>query len=402
MLSEWAGLGYYARARNLIACARAGRQAWRRFPRDEASLRGFPASAPIRRRRSRRSPSAGAAAVDTNVERVVAGCSRRPSAGKARDPRIAAAAGSPPSRAGDFAQAMMDLGATICRPRRRPLAAAARWPATAGPSGAATPERFPPPRRQGAAARARHRLVDRARRLRLAGPPPGEGHARRNGGAARPDWGPTSPPMDRAPAGHAMSSPISRWTWRLCRTPGRRRGLVAAARPARRSRPADPLPARPSRRSWRKAPLPPEPFFTGPGLDRADLLRLEPERLPSWRRAPARRQLVWPTASGARRGWPARLEDGSATVLFLGLDGEPRSRRSGSRGRRAQFGCSASNGDAPLCSPARSASPIGIAAIFCSVCGATESSAAAGRGAARMRRRAFPARRPGRHHAGRA
>jgi A/G-specific adenine glycosylase len=116
VLSEWAGLGYYARARNLIACARE--VALRgRFPATEAELRALPgigaytaaAIAAIAFDEKR-------AAVDTNVERVVARLHglRRP---KRAEVELLALATMGDSRPGDFVQAMMDLGATICLPR---------------------------------------------------------------------------------------------------------------------------------------------------------------------------------------------------------------------------------------------------------------------------------------------
>ena len=115
VLGEWAGLGYYARARNLIACAR---QVARNggFPDTEAGLRALPgigdytaaAIAAIAFERD-------AVAIDTNVERVIA---RLEAISDKAAIRAAAAAMVPPGAAGDFAQAMMDLGATICRPRR--------------------------------------------------------------------------------------------------------------------------------------------------------------------------------------------------------------------------------------------------------------------------------------------
>lgn len=117
VLSEWAGLGYYARARNLIACAR---EVVRRggFPNSEAGLRtlpgvgGYTAAAIAAIAFCRR-----AVVVDSNVERVVARLNgfSRPSKAQLR---AAADALTPVSDAGDFAQAMMDLGATICRPRQ--------------------------------------------------------------------------------------------------------------------------------------------------------------------------------------------------------------------------------------------------------------------------------------------
>ena len=116
ILSEWAGLGYYARARNLIACAR---EVVRRggFPDTETELRKLPgigdytAAAIAAIAFGRR-----AVVVDSNVERVVVrldGLERPTKAGL----RSAADALTPETNAGDFAQAMMDLGATICRPR---------------------------------------------------------------------------------------------------------------------------------------------------------------------------------------------------------------------------------------------------------------------------------------------
>ena len=122
VLAAWAGLGYYARARNLHACARAvGEQHGGHFPEDEAELRKLPgigdytaaAIAAIAFGR----PSTP---VDGNIERVVA----RLFAVKTPLPTskaeiLALAQGLTPSeRPGDFAQAMMDLGATICTPRR--------------------------------------------------------------------------------------------------------------------------------------------------------------------------------------------------------------------------------------------------------------------------------------------
>jgi len=117
ILNEWAGLGYYARARNLIACARevAKRGA---FPSSAAELRALPGIGPY--------TSAAiaaiafgekAAAVDTNVERVIArlhGLKRRP---RLEMERLVLGL-IPEDRPGDFIQAMMDLGATICRPAR--------------------------------------------------------------------------------------------------------------------------------------------------------------------------------------------------------------------------------------------------------------------------------------------
>ena len=116
VLGEWAGLGYYARARNLIACAReVGRRGG--FPASAADLRELPG---IGRYTSAALAAIAfgeqAAAVDTNVERVIARLNALREPGR---PQIEALLRDmiPAGRAGDFTQAMMDLGATICRPK---------------------------------------------------------------------------------------------------------------------------------------------------------------------------------------------------------------------------------------------------------------------------------------------
>ena len=114
ILGEWAGLGYYARARNLIFCARQV-VAMGGFPETEAGLRALPGIGDYTA-----AAIAGIAfgrdsvAIDTNVERVVA---RLEATSDKAAIRAAAAALVPSGQAGDFTQAMMDLGATICRPR---------------------------------------------------------------------------------------------------------------------------------------------------------------------------------------------------------------------------------------------------------------------------------------------
>ena len=147
VLHEWAGLGYYARARNLHACAR-----------HVSGLGGFPASEAA----LRQLPGVGAytaaaiaaiafgepvAAVDTNVERVVARLHGivRPLAEARGDIRALAQAMLPRDRPGDFAQAMMDLGATICRTRNPDCG---RCPLTGDCAAFASgePERYPAPK----------------------------------------------------------------------------------------------------------------------------------------------------------------------------------------------------------------------------------------------------------------
>ncbi|MFC3440083.1 A/G-specific adenine glycosylase [Sphingobium rhizovicinum] len=121
LMAAWAGLGYYARARNLLACARAVvRDHGGHFPDTEDGLRALPgvgaytAAAVAAIAFGRR-----AVVVDANVERVVARLFAIATPLPAARPQIREAADriTPDARAGDFAQAMMDLGATICTPR---------------------------------------------------------------------------------------------------------------------------------------------------------------------------------------------------------------------------------------------------------------------------------------------
>lgn len=122
VLAAWAGLGYYSRARNLHACAKAiAADHGGRFPADEAALRKLPGIGPY--------TAAAIAAiafdqkaspVDGNIERVVARLFAvgDPLPGAKPFLRRLAATLTPARRAGDFAQAMMDLGAGICTPKR--------------------------------------------------------------------------------------------------------------------------------------------------------------------------------------------------------------------------------------------------------------------------------------------
>jgi len=121
VMAAWAGLGYYARARNLLACARAvAGEHGGAFPEDEASLRKLPgigdytAAAIAAIAFGRR-----AVVVDGNVERVVSRLFAVKEPLPAARPKIRALAESlvPDKGAGDFAQAMMDLGSAICTPR---------------------------------------------------------------------------------------------------------------------------------------------------------------------------------------------------------------------------------------------------------------------------------------------
>jgi A/G-specific adenine glycosylase len=119
VMSAWAGLGYYARARNLVACAKAV-AGLGRFPDTEGELRTLPgigaytAAAIAAIAFDRR-----AVVVDGNVERVVARLFAVETPVPAAKPELhrLTATITPDQRSGDFAQAMMDLGATICTPR---------------------------------------------------------------------------------------------------------------------------------------------------------------------------------------------------------------------------------------------------------------------------------------------
>jgi A/G-specific adenine glycosylase len=122
ILQLWQGLGYYARARNLHACARAVvERCGSVFPGEAAALRTLPGIGDY----TAAAISAIAfdrveAAVDGNVERVMARLYAVADPLPVAKPRLRALAQAlvPQQRAGDFAQAMMDLGATICTPRR--------------------------------------------------------------------------------------------------------------------------------------------------------------------------------------------------------------------------------------------------------------------------------------------
>jgi len=122
VMAAWAGLGYYARARNLLKCARVVHQQHGGvFPRTRAELQALPGIGPY--------TAAAIVAiaydlaetvVDGNVERVMARVHAVETPLPAAKPALVAlAAGlTPQARAGDYAQAVMDLGATVCTPRK--------------------------------------------------------------------------------------------------------------------------------------------------------------------------------------------------------------------------------------------------------------------------------------------
>ncbi len=122
VLAAWAGLGYYARARNLHACARVvANEHGGAFPKTEAELRKLPGiGAYTAAAIAAIAFGARATPVDGNIERVVARLFSVQTPLPAAKGEIKALAETltPVARAGDYAQAMMDLGATICTPRR--------------------------------------------------------------------------------------------------------------------------------------------------------------------------------------------------------------------------------------------------------------------------------------------
>jgi A/G-specific adenine glycosylase len=130
VLKAWAGLGYYARARNLHACARAVVERHDgHFPASEAALRALPGIGDY--------TAAAVAAIafdvpasplDGNIERVITRLFAVAEPLPAAKPELRRLAReiTPQRRPGDFAQAMMDLGATICTPKN-PACAFCPW-----------------------------------------------------------------------------------------------------------------------------------------------------------------------------------------------------------------------------------------------------------------------------------
>jgi len=152
VLALWSGLGYYARARNLLAAARAAMARHGGLPADPGALRALPGFGPY---------TAGAVAsiafavpapaVDGNVARVLARLflvEGEPSAKATRRALAALAADLvDPVRPGDWNQALMELGATICR---KPAPACVRCPVARGCAARAAgcAALVPPPRRR--------------------------------------------------------------------------------------------------------------------------------------------------------------------------------------------------------------------------------------------------------------
>ena len=200
ILSEWAGLGYYARARNLIACAREVAKRGH-FPATTGELRKLPgigdytaaAIAAI-------AFGERASAVDTNVERVIARLHaiERPDRARIKALMTEMLNGHPP---GEVLQALMDLGATICRPRS-PSCGECPIARCCGAYAGGRPDAFPArepkrirPRRHGIAW-----WIERDGCVWLVRRPPGG----LLGGMAAlpgPDWGPEPGPATAAALG---------------------------------------------------------------------------------------------------------------------------------------------------------------------------------------------------------
>jgi len=122
VLHAWQGLGYYARARNLHKCAQAVAYELKgQFPKTEKGLRALPgigdytAAALMALAYGKK-----ATPVDGNIERVVSRLFRiaTPLPEGKSDIRARAVELTPDERPGDYAQAMMDLGATLCSPKK--------------------------------------------------------------------------------------------------------------------------------------------------------------------------------------------------------------------------------------------------------------------------------------------
>lgn len=151
VMAAWAGLGYYARARNLLACARAvANDHGGVFPDTEEGLRALPGlGAYTAAAVAAIAFDEAANVVDGNVERVMARLfaveAPLPDA-KPELKRLAAVlvrnAPVHEGRPGDWAQALMDLGATICRPRA-PLCDRCPVAAHCAALAAGAPETYP-------------------------------------------------------------------------------------------------------------------------------------------------------------------------------------------------------------------------------------------------------------------
>lgn len=146
VMAEWAGLGYYARARNLHACAQVvASEMGGRFPSDLEGLRALPGIGDYTANAIRAAAfDQPASVVDGNVERVITRLFAidAPLPGAKPAIRTHAARLADPDRPGDYAQAIMDLGATVCTPRS-PACHACPWAGACAALAEGNPERYP-------------------------------------------------------------------------------------------------------------------------------------------------------------------------------------------------------------------------------------------------------------------
>jgi len=146
VMKAWAGLGYYSRARNLKKCAETvAADHGGRFPETEAELQKLPGIGPYTAAAiATIAFDSHAAVVDGNVERVLTRLFRietpLPEAKPGIKSRMAEL--TPEARPGDFAQAVMDLGATICTPKR-PACALCPWRETCAVQSSVLAETLP-------------------------------------------------------------------------------------------------------------------------------------------------------------------------------------------------------------------------------------------------------------------
>ena len=299
---------------------------------------------------------------------------------------------TPDEGAGDFAQAMMDLGATICTPRNP---ACGRCPVSAWCAAYAEgdPARYPlkapkaaRPHREGIAYWLEHDgdvlLVRR----------PAKGPARRHARAARPtppaeaDW------REAGAVDHVFTHFALTMRLLCAETDGAARGHLVAGRPARRSGPADPVRQAGGARRRMAAGGMSAPGFTGAGLDRADHLRLDAERVADMMANGDARLLrlaeLDPVLDeDGRLAW-GPLDGGEGDYLFLGLDeGAPLFAplvRTEALGQRAwsvfRLLALMSPRDAAIWGAARSLNEWHNRHRFCGICGSATESFRAGWG----------------------
>ena len=146
VLHAWQGLGYYARARNLHKCAQVVAGEFNgQFPSEEGNLLALPGIGPYTAAAiAAIAFDRAATPVDGNIERVMSRLYRisEPLPGAKRAIKARAAAVTPASRCGDYVQAVMDLGATICTPRK-PACSLCPWREHCAASQAGDADSFP-------------------------------------------------------------------------------------------------------------------------------------------------------------------------------------------------------------------------------------------------------------------